>query len=309
MYVYTYLYKFRSYIEKNKSKYKKHFQNLTVTFIKDLYSSFNTIFDVKMDIKTLKKDNNKLTVLIKDTDHVYVNTLRRIILTEVPSMAIKKVTITKNGSALFDEVIAHRLGLIPLVTDLKSYNLQSSCTCKDAGCAKCQVSFTLKAEGPLTVYAGDLKSQDPNIKSAHAKIPIVKLLKGQELEFEAVAGLGIGKEHAKFSPGLVVFKGYPKISIDKVKNPEEVVKSCPDDVYELQGKQIKIKNLEACTLCNACVDIADPTGSVIVEASEKDFIFSIESWGKLSPEEILNSALDALDEKLDEFSKVLSKAK
>jgi len=262
-----------------------------------------------MDIKALNKEGNKLTLLIKGTDYVYVNTLRRMIISEVPTLAIKKVNISKNNSALFDEIIAHRLGLVPFTTDLKLFNLTSECNCKGEGCAKCQISFTLKAEGPITIYAENLKCQDSSIKPVHAKIPIVKLLKGQELEFEAFAGLGLGKEHAKFSPGLAFYKGYPKINIDKVKNPEAVVDSCPDDVYELQGKQIKIKNLEACTLCNACVDIADPVGSVTVEPSDKDFIFSIESWGKLSPEEILNVALDRLDEKLDGFSKALNKAK
>ncbi len=262
-----------------------------------------------MDIKTLKNEGNKLTLLIKDTDTIYVNTLRRAIVTEVSTLAIRKVTIAKNNSALFDEMIAQRLGLIPFTTPLGNYTPQNDCTCKGVGCAKCQVSLILKAEGPLTVYAGDLKIQDLDVKAVHAKIPIVKLLKGQELEFEAIATLGTGKEHAKFSPALVYYKGYPKITLDKIKNPEEVAKSCPDDVYELQGKQIKVKNLEACTLCNACVDIADPQGSVIVEASEKDFIFTIESWGKLTPQQLLQEALNVMDEKLDEFVKLLNKAK
>ncbi len=262
-----------------------------------------------MDIKLINKQGNKLTFLIKDTDPAFVNTLRRVMISEVPTMAIRRVAITKNSSALFDEVIAHRLGMLPLVTDLNSYNLQEKCTCKNQGCAKCQVSIILKAEGPLTVYASDLKSQDPKVKPAYAKMPIVKLLKGQELEFEAIATLGVGKEHAKFSPGLVYYKGYPKITIDKLKNIEEVAKSCPVNVYEAKGKQLNIINLEACTLCMACVDACDPKGSVLVEGSEKDFIFTIESWGKLSPEEILSRALDVVDEKLDEFAALLNKAK
>lgn len=261
-----------------------------------------------MDLKPLQKQENKLTFVIKDSDPVFVNTLRRVILSELPTMAIKKVNLVKNGSALFDEILAHRLGLLPLSTDLGSYNMQDECTCKGAGCAKCQATLTLKAEGPITVYASDIKPSDPKIKPIYGKMPIVKLLKGQELEFEAAAGLGIGKDHAKFSPCHVYYKGYPKIVIDRVKNPEEVVKSCPVDVYEIQGKQVKIKNLEACHLCMACVDIADPHNGITVEGSEKDFIFTIESWGKLSCEEILSRALDIIDKKVDEFSALLNKA-
>jgi len=260
-----------------------------------------------MDLKLLNKTQDKLTFIIKDTDSVFVNTLRRTIVSDVPSTAIKKVTFVKNSSALFDEIIAHRLGLIPLSTDL-SYNFTENCTCKGAGCAKCQATLTLKAEGPITVYASDLKSTDTKVKHVYGKMPIVKLLKGQELEFEAVAGLGKGIDHAKFSPAHVFYKGYPKISLDKIKNPEDVVKSCPVDVFELQGKQVKIKNLEACHLCMACVDAADPHESVAVEGSEKDFIFTIESWGKLSCQEILSKALEILDEKLDDFSGLLNKA-
>ncbi len=261
-----------------------------------------------MDIKTLHKKENKLTFLIKGTNPAFVNTLRRIITSEVPTIAIRRVTFVKNNSALFDEIIAHRLGMVPLVTDL-DYVLPEKCSCKGSGCAKCQVVITLKAEGPITVYSSDLKSQDPRIQPVYGKMPIIKLLKGQELEFEAVATLGTGKEHAKFSPGLAYYKGYPKITLDKVKNVDEVIKSCPVNVFEGKGKKLEVVNLEACILCMACVDISDPSEAIKVEASEKDFIFTLESWGKLSPEQILATSLDVLDDKLDEFSTELAKIK
>ena len=261
-----------------------------------------------MDIKLIRKQDNKLVFLLKDTDAVFANALRRIMIAELPTLAIKKVTFVKNSSALFDEIVAHRLGLLPLITDLDSYVLPEKCSCKGAGCAKCQVTFTLKAEGPLTVYASDLKSQDPKIKPVFSKMPIVQLLKDQELEFEAVATLGVGKEHAKYTPGLIYYKGYPKITIEKVKNPDEVVASCPTNVYEVKGKELKVIDAERCILCNACMDVNDPKEGLLVEASEKDFIFYIESFGKLSPEEMLSRALDVLDEKIVDFETVLNKA-
>ncbi len=259
-----------------------------------------------MDIKLLKKQDNKLNFLLKDSNPVFVNTLRRIIISELPTLAIKKVTLVKNSSALFDEIIAHRLGMLPLVTDLDTYVLPDKCSCKGAGCAKCQITFTLKAEGPLTVYAADLKSQDPKIKPVFGKIPIVQLLKDQELEFEAVASLGIGKEHAKHTAGLAHYKGYPKITIDKVKNPEEVMASCPTNVYEIKGKDLKVIDAERCILCDACVDINEPKDGLTVKASEKDFIFYIESFGKLSPEEMLSRSLDIINERLEEFELALN---
>ena len=262
-----------------------------------------------MEIKVLNKQENKVTFVLKDTTPAFVNTLRRLITSEVPVLAVRKVTFVKNSSALFDEMLAHRLGLLPLTTDLESYVLPSKCSCKGAGCAKCQLILTLKAEGPITVYSSDLKSQDPKIKPVFPKMPIVNLLKGQELEFEAVVTLGTGKEHAKFSPALVYYKSFPKVTVDKVKNADEVCKSCPVGVFEMDGKNLKVKNLEACHLCMACVDCCDPKESVTVVGSEKDFIFTIESWGNLTPNEILDAALNVFDEKLDEFEEMMNKAK
>jgi len=102
-------------------------------------------------------------------------------------MAIDEVTFIENGSALYDEIIANRLGLIPLETDLESYFEKSKCKCKGAGCARCQLTLTLNKTGPCMVYAEDLKSKDPKIKPVYPKTPIVKLLDGQTLKFEAVA--------------------------------------------------------------------------------------------------------------------------
>jgi DNA-directed RNA polymerase subunit D len=98
---------------------------------------------------------------------------------------------------LYDEMIAHRLGLVPLTTDLKSYNLPQKCTCKGAGCAKCQLKVSLKAKSAGLVLSSEIKTKDPEVKPVFDDIPVVKLLKGQDLELTATAVLGKGKEHAK----------------------------------------------------------------------------------------------------------------
>src|SRR3989338_9111589 len=147
------------------------------------------------------------------------NALRRTVINEVPSMAIEDVEFRKNNSLLYDEMIAHRLGLIPLKTDLKSYNLPEECTCKGEGCAKCQAVATLKVKGPKMVLASELKFKDPAIKPAFPDMPIVLLLKNQELELEATAVLGKGKVHSKWIPAHVHYKYKPVIEIGKVTNP------------------------------------------------------------------------------------------
>ncbi|MCK4314070.1 DNA-directed RNA polymerase subunit D, partial [Candidatus Bathyarchaeota archaeon] len=71
-----------------------------------------------MEIETIEKDDMSLRLLIRGTDVPFINALRRIILAEVPCMAIDEVVMIENSSILQDEIIAHRLGLVPLKTDL-----------------------------------------------------------------------------------------------------------------------------------------------------------------------------------------------
>ncbi len=258
-----------------------------------------------MEMKVLNKDDETLVLLVKDSDFTTVNTLRRLIVNDVPTLTMEDITFQKNSSALYDEFIAHRLGLIALKTDLKSYTLPSKCKCKGKGCAHCQLILSLKAQGQKTVYAEELVSQDPKVKPLHPKTPIVKLLKKQALEFEAIAVLGTGKEHMKFSPGLVFYQSYPLIKVGNVKNPEAVASVCPTKVFDVKNNKLVVADELKCILCNACVD-ASP--EVKVEGSKKDFIFTVESFGQLSPNEMVLKAFDVFDEKLDEFAEALKSA-
>lgn len=258
-----------------------------------------------MEMKVLSKDNERMVFLIKDSDATRVNTLRRLIMNEVPTLAIEEVNFLKNSSALYDEFIAHRLGLIPIKTDLKSYTMPNKCKCKGKGCAHCQLWFSLKAQGPKTVYAEELISKDPKVKPLYPKMPIVKLLKKQVLEFEAVGVLGIGKDHMKFSPGLVFYQSYPIIKLGNVKNPDHISSICPTKVFEVKNNKLVIADEKKCILCMAC---SEASPEIKVEGSKDDFIFTVESFGKLTPNEMVMTTFDVFDEKLDKFSEALKKA-
>jgi DNA-directed RNA polymerase subunit D len=98
-------------------------------------------------IEVLEKNETNIRLAIRDVDVPLMNALRRIALAEVPSMAIDEVVMIENSSILQDEVIAHRLGLTPLKTDIDSYNLPEDCSCKsEFGCSLCRVTLTLDAE-------------------------------------------------------------------------------------------------------------------------------------------------------------------
>lgn len=261
-----------------------------------------------MEIKTLSKDKDKLTFLIKGINFVIANTIRRLIIDKVPCMAIEEVNFLKNSSALYDEIIAHRLGLVPFKTDLKSYVLKEDCRCKGKGCARCQLNIKLKEKGPCTVYSEGLKTRDPKVKPVYGKMPIVKLLKGQDLEIEAVAVLGEGEDHQKFSPGLAFYKAYPEFDIKTCSACGKCVEQCPPKILKLAGKKVKVTDVEKCTLCKACEDVC-PSKSIKVEGSKENFIFYIESFGQLKPKEMVLKAADIFDKKLDEFNKQVKKLK
>jgi len=264
-----------------------------------------------MEVRSLenRKDENKLSFILKDGNPSYANALRRIMLEEVPVMAVEDVEIRKNSSILYDEIIAHRLGLMPLTTDLKSYNLPDKCKCEGKGCARCQVKLTLQAsKGTGVVYASEIKSKDSAIKPVHPKMPIVKLLKNQQLELEATAVLGRGKTHVKWSPCLVYYKKRPVIEIGNVKNPEEVVDKTHGNIFEMRNGKLEVvkENLFKYDLAGIAEEVSN--GEIKVSYVD-DYIFNVESWGQLSCKEIVTKAIDIFNEQLDEFAEELKKAK
>ena len=253
------------------------------------------------------KEKNKLSFVLINSTPSFANAIRRAIVEEVPTMAIEEVEFRKNNSILYDEIIAHRLGLLPLTTDLKSYTISSECKCEGKGCARCQLKLTLKAKGPGIVYASEIASKDSAVKPFYTKTPIVKLLKNQVLEFEATAILGKGKEHVKWSPGHVYYKNKPVIEVDlkKCDGCGKCVEMCPTKTLEIKDDKASVSkdHLLDCHLCNACVD-ACPKEAVKVQGAN-DFIYMIESWGQLDCKKILLEASKIIDKKLDIFSETL----
>jgi len=164
-----------------------------------------------MDIKVLNREQDTLRFVLSDVSPAFANAIRRIILAEVPVMAIDDVMILENSSVMYDEILAHRLGLIPVTTD-PTYNLPEECTCKsELGCEKCRASLSLEIEAsdPVeVVYTSNLKPENPQVKPVSDKIPIVKLAQGQRVKLEAYARLGRGRDHAKWQPASACTYSY-----------------------------------------------------------------------------------------------------
>jgi DNA-directed RNA polymerase subunit D len=266
-----------------------------------------------MNLEILSKTDNKLVFIVEGLSIEMINAVRRIMLTEIPTMAIDEVIILKNDSPLYDEIVAHRLGMIPLTTDLENYNLPQECSCEGFGCPLCQTSLTCEISNdtnkPMVIYSGDLKTNDPNVKPVNPNIPIVKINKGESMIFEAYAVLGLGKEHVKHQPvANVAYRYYPKIEFDdsQCKNcPDKCIVSrmCPVELYDFSnGKKPELVEdyWRTCTLCNSCEDVC-PQKAIDIGWKEQKYIFSIESDGVHSFETLINKTFNVFSEKIEEF--------
>lgn len=191
-------------------------------------------------VELLEKVDERISVKFKNVPREYVNALRRLAISEVPTLAIDDVVMIDNSSVVHDEAVAHRLGMIPLRTDLKRFVMPHNCDCKSTlGCSKCRVLLVLDSEATertRIVTSGELKSEDEEVKPVSNEIPILTLAPGQKIKFEAYARLGNGKSHAKWQPtsSAVVKDGENEnesiliIETNLALRPDEVILAAAD---------------------------------------------------------------------------------
>lgn len=192
-------------------------------------------------LDVVSRDGNVMSVRLKGVPLQYANAIRRICLNGVPVFAVDTVDIIENTSVLADEGLAHRLGLVPLRTDLERYAEPSKCSCgTQEGCSNCRVRFVLdsgETEQTRTVLSGEIKSEDPDIVPISADVPIIELAPGQKVKAEAYARLGRGSDHAKWNSANVATltdgKGEEKILTVETTgalDPEGLVKAAVDEL-------------------------------------------------------------------------------
>lgn len=254
---------------------------------------------MELELRELK--NGTLKFLLSGATPAFANSIRRTILQEVPVMAVDEVEITANGSVLNDDVLAHRLGQMPLTTP-EGYLLPSECDCREGRCSNCSVDLTLDAEGPKLVRASDVESSDPEVAPVGSDAPLVRLGEGQNVKFTAIARLGLGEDHANWQPAVASYKYMPVINVDQEAREDwgKCVDACPVDILKVEDGELKVEDVEECTMCGACVEACPD--AIEVEGDPTKFIFKVESTGAMPPERIVRESIDVLMDKCDQFS-------
>ncbi|VVB60289.1 DNA-directed RNA polymerase subunit D [uncultured archaeon] len=259
-----------------------------------------------MKVKLLEKSDKSIRFEIKDTTSAFANALRRSI-NDVKVMAVDFVEIKKNTSTMYNETLAHRIGLIPLTFKPGDYVETEKCKCESAGCDKCTVKLVLKAMGPASIYASNIASTDDSVKPASGDILITKLAEDQEIEFEATARLGTAKKHARWQAAIAGYQYAPKLKVtDACDMCGVCIKKCQKKLLEevKGGKKIELNEPYKCDLCNNCMRSC-PKMALTIEGDPSRIIMNVESVSGLSPKEIVASAAEALKEQLGELREEL----
>ena len=198
--------------------------------------------DFQQDLSSLdviSKDSEKIAIKLKGVPLQYANALRRVCLNGVPVFAIDTVDIIENTSVLPDEGLAHRLGLIPLKTDLSKYNESDKILLVlDSG----------ESDQTRAVLSSELSSEDDTVKPVSNKIPIVQLAPGQKIKVECYARLGRGTEHAKWNASNISMLTDTDKDDEKILtiestgalNPEQIVL---EGVEEVSRRVVEFKDM------------------------------------------------------------------
>lgn len=287
-------------------------------------------FKEDLQIQIISKTRDHIIFDLIGVDAAFANALRRILIAEVPTMAISKVKLFQNTSIIQDEVLCHRLGLLPIKADPRLFQdvkdtpnelntlvftLDVTCTRKKEDEANLSLDETFENH---TIYA---KSMEwiPQGKQAqrfaadkpqmvHDDIIIAKMRPGQVIEMECHVTKGIGSMHAKWSPVCTAsYRLLPEITLMQPfvkEEAEALVKLCPMDVFDIEdlgllGARATVARPRNCSMCRECIRKPEWNDKIRLRRVRNHFIFSIESTGVYSPGDLFKESLKVLMGKCD----------
>ncbi|XP_026760687.2 DNA-directed RNA polymerases I and III subunit RPAC1 [Galleria mellonella] len=258
----------------------------------------------------------------------FANAFRRLMLSEVPSMAIEKVAIRNNTSIIQDEVLAHRLGLIPLKADPRLFEYRAKDSTEGTEFDTLEFSLKVKCTNNKTqikdsyrpedlyenhcVYSSQIKwhpignqasvHKEIDVGPVHGDILISKMRPGHELDLHLVAVKGIGSDHAKFSPvATASYRLLPEIILTRevTGSDAKLLQTCfSPGVIDIDSNGRAFVKDARYDVCSRNVYKYDEIKDAVVLSRIRDhFIFTVESVGAMSPDVIFSEAVKILRDK------------
>ncbi|XP_023030508.1 RNA polymerase I and III subunit C [Leptinotarsa decemlineata] len=304
-------------------------------------------FDIKnfrkrFNIVIVRNENYEMEFDLVGIHTSFVNAIRRLILSDVPSMAIDRVQILNNTSVMQDEVLSHRLGLIPLKADPRifdcltddssehnennslEFELKMKCTWnketnkKDSSRAEDMYKNDIVYSKHIKwIPNGNQKDKlkESDVGPMYSDILINKLRPNQELDLKLTAVKGCGRTHAKFSPVASAFyRNLPEIKLVREVEGEaayQLQKCFSPGVISIRqegnGRKVAVVNsTRYATGSRNVYRYKDLKDSVEMTRVRDYFIFTIESVGAMQPADIFKEAVMILRNKctdlLDELN-------
>ena len=279
-----------------------------------------------VNAEILYEDDEKIRILLKDTDRAFVNSIRRTLMSDTPKMAIETVsfikkTVEEDGEVwetdgpLPDEVIAQRLAMIPIPTNHEQYYFQDECpNCadmveEDRGCALCTMLYYCQKKGSkegVWVTAGDLNflgEEEGFIPEKYQSIPITKLFQGQIIEFSATAIMGRGRDHVKWSPVCGVNFNPRQIGVINTKSRAKILWDLGLNIKAKDfNKDGRLEDVDKVDLLrkdlnhvgSGTEESREFKEAVVLEDVPNEFILSFETDGSMSPKVAFEKAVSEL---------------
>ncbi|KAM7061392.1 DNA-directed RNA polymerases I and III subunit RPAC1 isoform 2-T2 [Acridotheres tristis] len=273
-------------------------------------------FEEAFRVDVIREEEDTLEFDMVGIDAAIANAFRRILLAEVPTMAVEKVFVYNNTSIVQDEILAHRLGLIPIRADprLFEYRNQGDQEGTEIDTLQFQLKIKCKRNPQAAKESSDpdelyFNHKDADFRPVHDDILIALLRPGQEIDVLMHCVKGIGKDHAKFSPvATASYRLLPDITLLQPIEDEaaETLQKCFSpgviEIQNINGKKVaRVANARLDTFSREVFRHEGLKNLVRLARVRNHYIFSVESTGILPPDVLVSEAIKILMGKCQRF--------